>query len=109
MRAEQLNKPRIAAQSVRVPGVAPRWVLPTVQVALVLTDALVAVGAFLLAYHLREGHAIVLRWGAGNWAWRSDFSPYAAVSLFVLPVRLLAHVYYGLYRSRGEFFCVVAL
>ncbi|HYX42348.1 MAG TPA: sugar transferase, partial [Pyrinomonadaceae bacterium] len=103
MRAEQLNKPRIAAQSVRVPGVAPRWALPTVRAALVLTDALVAVGAFLLAYHLREGYAIVQHGSAGHWAWSVEFRPYAAVLLFVLPVRLLAQGYYDLYRLRGEF------
>ncbi|PYS90696.1 MAG: hypothetical protein DMF64_14280 [Acidobacteria bacterium] len=103
MRVEQLKQPRIDASTVRVPGVAPRWVLPTVQAALMLTDALVALGAFLLAYHLREGYAIVLRWGTGHWAWSLEFRPYAAVLLFVLPVRLLAQGYYDLYRLRGEF------
>ena len=57
MRVEQLKQPRIDASTVRVPGVAPRWVLPTVQAALMLTDALVALGAFLLAYHLRQRNA----------------------------------------------------
>src|ERR1043165_6813516 len=94
MRAEQLNKPREAAQSVRVPGVAPRLPSPAVRAPHVLTDALVAVGAFLVRYHLREGHAIVLHTGAGHWAWSVEFRPYAAVLLFVLPVRLLAQGYY---------------
>ncbi len=87
----------------RVPGVAPRWALPAVQAALVGADALVAVGALLAAFYLREDNAIVLHWGAGHWAWSFEFRPYAAVLLFVLPVRLLAHAYYELYKLRGEF------
>ena len=51
-----MQESRAGPQTVRVPGVAPRWALPTVRAALVLTDALVALGVFLLAYHLREGH-----------------------------------------------------
>ncbi|HEX8180587.1 MAG TPA: hypothetical protein VF525_13650, partial [Pyrinomonadaceae bacterium] len=103
MRAEQLKRARIDARAVRVPGRAPAWVLPTIKAALVVSDAVVAVTAFLLAFYLREGDALVLRWGAGHWAWSFEFRPYAAVLLFVLPVRLLAHAYYDLYRLRGEF------
>ena len=103
MRAEQLNKPRIEARAVRVGARAPAWVLPTVRAALVGADACIAVGVFLLAFHLREGDAILMRWGTGHLAWSFEFRPYAAVLLFVLPVRLLAHAYYDLYRLRGEF------
>lgn len=86
-----------------MPGVAPRWALPAVQATLVCADALVAVGSLLVAFYLREGDAIVLRWGGAHWAWSFEFRPYAAVLLFVLPVRLLAHAYYELYKLRGEF------
>jgi exopolysaccharide biosynthesis polyprenyl glycosylphosphotransferase len=74
-----------------------------VRAALVVLDAVIACGVFLLAFHWREGQPILLRWGAGHVAWSLAFRPYAAVLLFVLPVRLLAHAYYDLYRLRGEF------
>ncbi len=103
MRAEKLKQARVDASAVRVPGVAPRWVLPAVQAALVGADALVAIGSFIAAFYLREGDALLLRWGGEHWAWSIEFRPYAAVLLFILPVRLLAHAYYELYRLRGEF------
>ena len=102
MRAEKLSQPRIEARAVRVPGRAPRWVMPTVKAALVAADAGIAVGAFVLAFWLREG-APVWSHAAGGLSWSMKFAPYAALLVFVLPARLLACAYYDLYRLRGEF------
>jgi exopolysaccharide biosynthesis polyprenyl glycosylphosphotransferase len=103
MRAEQLHKPRVDARAVRVPARAPAWAVPAFKTALVLADALVVLGCFVAAFHLREGDALIMRWGDGHLAWSFEFRPYAAVLIFILPVRLLAHAYYDLYRLRGEF------
>ncbi|HEX8457561.1 MAG TPA: sugar transferase [Pyrinomonadaceae bacterium] len=104
MRAERVEKLRVEASAVRAEGRAPQWVLPAVKVALVLADAVLAVVSFLAAFYLREGEHIVADWDAA-WRihWSAEFAPYAAVLLFVVPVRVLAHAYYDLYKLRGEF------
>ncbi|MGH9942711.1 MAG: sugar transferase [Pyrinomonadaceae bacterium] len=101
MRVGQLEKLNVRTRAVRAEGRAPRWVLPAVRASLVGTDALVACVAFLAAFHLREGEPVFA--AAGGWALSAEFAPYAAVLLFVVPVRLLVHAYYDLYRLRGEF------
>ena len=103
MRAEPLDKPRTKASAVRVAGRVPQWVVPTVKAALVVTDGVVAVASFLAAFYSREGHHVLTRLQGGRLVWSAEFAPYAAVLLFVLPVRVLAHAYYDLYRLRGEF------
>ena len=100
--AERFDKLRIDASAVRVPGRAPQWALPSVKIALVVSDALVAV-AFLAAFYLREGEHVITEFSAGRINWSREFAPYAAVLLFVVPVRVLAHAYYDLYKLRGEF------
>ncbi|HEY1404559.1 MAG TPA: sugar transferase, partial [Pyrinomonadaceae bacterium] len=103
MRAERFDKLRVAASAVRAEGRAPQWVLPSVKVALVAADALIAATAFLAAFYLREGEHVITELSAGRIRWSAEFAPYAAVLLFVVPVRVLAHAYYDLYRLRGEF------
>ncbi|HEX8129960.1 MAG TPA: sugar transferase [Pyrinomonadaceae bacterium] len=104
MRAERFDRLRVAASAVRAEGRAPQWVLPSVKVALVAADALVATVSFLAAFYLREGEHVVAEWNAaGRIIWSAEFAPYAAVLLFVVPVRVLAHAYYDLYKLRGEF------
>lgn len=105
MRAERFDKLRIQASAVRVPGRAPQWVLPSVKIALVAADALLAAASFLAAFYLREGEHVIAAWSAaaGRITWSVEFAPYAAVLLFVVPVRVLAHAYYDLYKLRGEF------
>jgi exopolysaccharide biosynthesis polyprenyl glycosylphosphotransferase len=78
---------------VRVPGRAPRWIVPTVKVALVIADALIAAISFMLAFYVREGVSV----------WSARFAPYAALLLFVVAIRLLSFRYCDLYRVRGEF------
>jgi exopolysaccharide biosynthesis polyprenyl glycosylphosphotransferase len=78
---------------VRVPGRAPSWIVPTVKVALVIADAVIAVSSFMLAFYVREGASV----------WSARFAPYAALLVFVVAIRLLSFRYYDLYRVRGEF------
>jgi len=104
MRAERFDKLRVAASAVRAEGRAPQWVLPSVKVALVAADAVVAAASFLAAFYLREGEHVIAGWNAaGRIVWSEEFAPYAAVLLFVVLVRVLAHAYYDLYKLRGEF------
>jgi exopolysaccharide biosynthesis polyprenyl glycosylphosphotransferase len=91
----------IDASVVRVPGRAPRWIVPTVKVSLVIADALAAAISFMLAFYTRE-HAAVFS-GAGRLAWSESFAPYGALLVFVVGIRLLSFRYCNLYRVRGEF------
>lgn len=91
------------AQAVRAEGRAPHWVLPAVKASLVAADAMIALASFLFAFHVREGAPIFVQAAGGHLMWSARFAPYAAVLLFVLPVRLLALGYYDLYKLRGEF------
>ena len=84
---------------VRVPGRAPRWIVPTVKIGLVVADALIATVAFMLAFYTREHMSV---FGSG-WAWSERFAPYAALLVFVVAIRLLSFRYSDLYRVRGEF------
>src|ERR1044072_4114197 len=83
---------------VRVPGRAPRWIVPAVKVLLVVADALIAATAFMLAFYVREGVSVF----EGS-KWSARFAPYAALLVFVVAIRLLSFRYCNLYRVRGEF------
>ncbi|MBV9960505.1 MAG: sugar transferase [Acidobacteria bacterium] len=101
MRAERIKKSLVDARTVRVPARAPQWVIPTVKAVLVLTDFAIAALAFLAAFYLRAGDAILRP--ASGFHWSREFAPYGALLLFIIPIRLLALRYYDLYRLRGEF------
>ena len=85
---------------VRVPGRAPRWIVPSVKVGLVIADALSAAASFMLAFYVREGVPV---FADGSMAWSDRFAPYGALLLFVVAIRLLSFNHYNLYRVRGEF------
>jgi exopolysaccharide biosynthesis polyprenyl glycosylphosphotransferase len=102
MRAEQIDRLSVKAGAVRAEGRAPAWALPMARAALVAADAVAALACFVGAFALREGARVVVH-APGGWAWGARFAPYAAVLVFVVPVRLLANAYYDLYRLRGEF------
>ena len=87
--------------AVRAPGRAPRWVVPTVRVALVIADALAAAFSFMLAFYVRERASVFAP--DGGLAWSDRFAPYGALLLFVVGIRLLSFWYCNLYRVRGEF------
>jgi exopolysaccharide biosynthesis polyprenyl glycosylphosphotransferase len=99
---EQIKNQLIEPGVVRAPSRAPRWVIPTVKAALILTDALIAALSFAAAFYIREG-ASVFQSGEQSLAWSARFAPYGALMLFVVLIRLLALRYYDLYRMRGEF------
>ncbi|HEX5834332.1 MAG TPA: sugar transferase, partial [Pyrinomonadaceae bacterium] len=100
MRAERKRQRFTDASAVRVPGRAPKWIIPTVKTLLVVTDALAAAGSFIIAFYLREGISAFKDSGFG---WSNEFAPYAALLLFVVGIRLLCFRYCDLYRLRGEF------
>jgi len=103
MRAERIRKDPIPASNVRVPARAPRWIIPSVKAALVVTDALIAAFSFIAGFYIREGASILRRSAAGGLSWSGKFAPYGALLLFVVLIRLLSLRYYDLYRLRGEF------
>jgi exopolysaccharide biosynthesis polyprenyl glycosylphosphotransferase len=86
---------------VRVPGRAPRWIVPTVKVGLVVADALAAAVSFMLAFYTREGVSVFAP--EGGLVWSQRFAPYGALLVFVIVIRLLSFRYCNLYRVRGEF------
>jgi exopolysaccharide biosynthesis polyprenyl glycosylphosphotransferase len=91
----------IDASVVRVPGRAPRWIVPGVKVSLVIADALAAAISFMLAFYAREGVSVFAPGRA--FVWSNRFAPYGALLLFVVCIRLLSFRYCNLYRVRGEF------
>src|SRR5687767_7831413 len=104
MRVEKINRQRVRASEVRAPARAPRWVMPTVKAALVSADVAVAVACLVAAYLMREGGGVLVRFTlAEGFVWHTPFEPYGALLLLVVPIRMLALVYYKLYSLRGEF------
>ena len=103
MRSEPINIQAIAPAAVRVPGRAPRGVMPAVKVAMIVADIFVAVGAFAGAFYLRESGPLWEFAADGSFSWSSRFAPYALLLPFVVAMRLLLIRYYDLYRLRGEF------
>lgn len=101
MRAERTRESRLDASVVRVPARAPRWIVPTVKVSLVIADALAAALSFMLAFYTREGVSVFASGDA--FAWSDRFAPYGALLVFVVAIRLLSFRYCNLYRVRGEF------
>ena len=101
MRAERTRQTVIDASVVRVPGRAPRWIVPSVKVGLVVADALVAALSFMLAFSVREQVAVFAP--EGGLVWSDRFAPYGALLLFIVAIRLLSFRYTDLYRVRGEF------
>src|ERR1051325_8831504 len=89
------------ASLVRVPGRAPKWIVPSVKVALVVADALAAALSFILAFYVRERVSVFAT--EPTLAWSNRFAPYGALLLFVVCIRLLNFRYCNLYRVRGEF------
>jgi exopolysaccharide biosynthesis polyprenyl glycosylphosphotransferase len=101
VRAERTKQTIIDASVVRVPARAPRWIVPTVKIALVIADAVAAAFSFMLAFYTREGVSVFAT--GGGFAWSDRFAPYAALLVLVVAIRLLSFRYCNLYRVRGEF------
>jgi exopolysaccharide biosynthesis polyprenyl glycosylphosphotransferase len=79
---------------------APEWTMPLVRCALVLIDACLIAACFMLAFNLREHKSL---FAPDGFAWSREFAPYAAVLVFVVPIRLATFFYSQLYKLRGEF------
>ena len=101
MRAQRKREQLTDASAVRVPGRAPKWIIPTVKSLLVVVDALAAAASFMVAFYLREGVSAFAEGSA--LAWSDRFAPYGALLFFVIGIRLLCFRYCDLYRLRGEF------
>ncbi len=98
MKAETTLKSN--SELVKTENRVPSFVMPTVKLLIFLVDAGVTFLSFALAFVLREGDWIFL---VNSWAWSEEFTPYAAVLIFVVPVRLLMLVYQRTYRLQGAF------
>src|SRR5262249_42688059 len=96
-----MRQSMIDPSAVRVPGRAPRWIVPAVKVGLVIADALAATVSFMLAFYVREGVSVFAP--SGGFAWSNRFAPYGGLLVFVVCIRLLSFRYCNLYRVRGEF------
>ncbi len=83
-----------------VPNRAPRWVMPFVRILIIAFDGLLAFLSFAAAFSVRDGSPILSKTA---WAWSPEFVPYAAVILFVVPVRILMLAYQGTYKFQGAF------
>jgi exopolysaccharide biosynthesis polyprenyl glycosylphosphotransferase len=101
MRAEKRQRRLTAASEVRVPGRAPRWIIPSVKALVILTDAAISIVSMTLAFYLREG--IPPFAATGTFHFSQHFAPYGSLLLFVVIIRLLSLRYCDLYRLRGEF------
>src|SRR6185369_8272446 len=101
VRAERTKQSIVDASVVRVPARAPRWIVPTVKIALIIADAVAAACSFMLAFYAREGISVFAP-GSG-FAWSNRFAPYGALLVFIVAIRLLSFRYCNLYRVRGEF------
>jgi exopolysaccharide biosynthesis polyprenyl glycosylphosphotransferase len=81
---------------------APTWVVPTIRFLLFVTDCAIAASSFVGSFYLREGGPII-RSTSNGVAWSPSFAPYGVLILLVVLIRVLALLYYDLYRLRGEF------
>jgi len=103
LKAEPIKHMTTDARAVRVPARAPRWVVPLVKTVLAVTDVVLTVVSFMLAFYLRHHDLIIHRTPSGDWTWSREFAPYVLLLPLVIPIRLLLLRYYDLYRIRGEF------
>jgi exopolysaccharide biosynthesis polyprenyl glycosylphosphotransferase len=98
MKAETALKTK--TELVKTRNRVPSFVMPSVKLLIFLVDAGLAFASFALAFVLREGDAI---FSQTAWTLSRDFMPYAAVLIFVVPVRLLMLAYQRVYRLQGAF------
>lgn len=104
MKAETLVKSfTTTASAVRARARAPRWVVPSVKLLLLFTDAGLSLLSFALAFYVRHYQSIIQTGRTGSLSWSREFAPYAVLLPIVIPLRLLLLRYYDLYRVRGEF------
>jgi FlaA1/EpsC-like NDP-sugar epimerase len=98
MKAETTIEPK--TKLLKAENRVPRWVLPSVKLAIFAADAFLAFACFALAFVLREGEPV---FSSTAWAWSKEFVPYAGVVFFAVPVRVLMLAYQRVYRLQGAF------
>jgi exopolysaccharide biosynthesis polyprenyl glycosylphosphotransferase len=103
MKAERSTQSLTEASAVRVPARVPAWVVPAIKTGLVIADLALAFAAFTGAFYLRQGGSIIGHMGSGGNTWATEFAPYGALLILILPLRVITLAYYDLYRLRGEF------
>src|SRR2546430_17325895 len=94
MKAETLVNDFTTASAVRVPARAPRWFVPLVKLALVLSDATLTFLCFVGAFYVRHYQSIIHRAASGSLSWSRDFSPYVVLLPLIISIRLLLLRYY---------------
>jgi exopolysaccharide biosynthesis polyprenyl glycosylphosphotransferase len=103
MKAEHLKPPLTDASTVRVPARVPAWVVPAIKASFVIADLALAFAAFAGAFYVRQGGSVIQSTTSGGRSWATEFAPYGALLILVLPLRVITLAYYDLYRLRGEF------
>lgn len=96
MKVETAAEKRLIKTENRV----PRYVMPLVKSLILLADAGLTIGCFLMAFVLREDAAI---FSPAAWDWSAEFLPYAGVLFFIVPIRLAMLIYQRVYRLQGAF------
>jgi exopolysaccharide biosynthesis polyprenyl glycosylphosphotransferase len=81
-------------------GRMPSWVMPSIKFGVLLTDVLLSVLCFMIAFAWRENDAIFL---GDSWNWTTEFAPYGVLLPFVAAIRIVTFKTQDLYRLRGEF------
>jgi exopolysaccharide biosynthesis polyprenyl glycosylphosphotransferase len=74
--------------------------MPAVRLAVVCADAALAATAFLSAFKIRDGGAIL---SSTALAWSKGFVPYAGILFFAVPVTVAMLIYQRVYRFYGAF------
>ena len=74
--------------------------MPAVRLTVVCADASLAAIAFLSAFKIRDGGAIL---STTAWAWSKGFVPYAGILFFAVPVTVALLIYERVYRFYGAF------
>ncbi len=100
MKAERAIEQQIIPTIKRAENRVPLWVMPSVKAFILLIDAALAVGCFLLAFTLREGGEIFSKTA---WAWSKEFVPYAGILFSVVPIRLAMLLYQRVFQLQGAF------
>jgi exopolysaccharide biosynthesis polyprenyl glycosylphosphotransferase len=81
-------------------GRMPSWVMPSIKLGILLTDVLLAIFCFMIAFAWREGDAF---FQANSWNQTKEFAPYGVLLPFVAAIRIVTFKTQDLYRLRGEF------
>jgi exopolysaccharide biosynthesis polyprenyl glycosylphosphotransferase len=90
----------INAKQIKPVGRMPSWIMPGIKFGIVLTDVLLSILCFMIAFAWREGDAF---FQANSWHWTKEFAPYGVLLPFVAAIRIITFKTQDLYRLRGEF------